>query len=164
MGLPDFKTRMSELAAKKAFSEAETRQRLQLDMQKRKELEEANKASFAKIRRETIAPIVSALTEAFKQVGDDFKLFSEESASSLNDRIRCFAQIFCFPKGNKSLGFNSPSILFDCNPHDGTVKISMQTDRRRPSPLKHIETVQVNELNQEFVEKHISDFVEGMQQ
>src|SRR5699024_4896376 len=120
--------------------------------------QEENKRKFRQIKKDVMVPKVKELQATFEEAGDLFQLFSEDQATALQDQIRTFFQVFYFAGGNKKFGFNSPSLLFECNPSTGEVVVSQHTELR-PTRFKEVGKISVDSLNEEEISQYILDFV-----
>jgi hypothetical protein len=155
-----FKSKMAALAESNSANREQILKVQEAHLQELKERVETNKKKFVSMRSSEIVPLVRDLNEVFKKSEDVFQLFSEDQATALQDKIRTFCQVFYFRKGNKNFGFNSPSLLFECLPQSGIVKVSQHTEFGKAAPLKEISIVKLDDFNKAAIEVLISSFVE----
>lgn len=154
-----FKKKMQELAEqKKKQQDAEVDAK---EFLKQRKLKEDNaKQLFNNLKRDSIVPTIQELNDIFKETESLFLIFSNEKATVLKDQIRTFCQIFYYPKnrGQNKVGLNTASLLFECLPFKEEVQILENTELR-PSPLKLVKTLALNEFNDKVIKEFVSKFV-----
>ena len=157
---PDFKKKMEQLAQSKRQKDEDEARIAQDASQRRREVETSSAKQFNELKRSAVQPLVKELNDAFQPTGDKFRLFSNEEAKDLKDRVKTFSQIFYFPKGRSEslVGLNTASIRFECFPNREEVVVSANTELR-PSYLTEIATIPLSEFNGTRIESTISDFV-----
>lgn len=154
----DFKKKINEIASAKIAVDKDKKSPKEIQEELRK-IQEENKKKFRQIKQEFVIPKIKELHDAFQETNDLFQLFSEDQATALQDQVRTFCQIFYFANGSKKFGFNSPSLLFECNPGTGGVIVSQHVESR-PARLKEIDKVSVETLNEELISKYIVNFID----
>ena len=159
----DFKKKMELLAKSKLQQDEDKARSVQNESERRRETEAASKQRFNELKKTIVEPLVKELNNAFESTGDKFRLFSNDEAKDLSDRVKTFCQIFYFPKGRPEnlVGLNTASIRFECFPSREEVLVSSNTELR-PSYLREIETVALTDFDSDFIENTISDFVAAM--
>jgi len=157
---PDFKKKMELLAQSKRQKDEDNARIAQDAAQRRREIETSSIQQFNEVKRTAIQPLAKELNEAFQPTGDKFRLFSNEEAKDLKDRVKTFSQIYYFPKGRSEslFGLNTASVRFECFPNQAEVVVSANTELR-PSYLSEIERVPLSDFDNAKVESIISDFV-----
>jgi hypothetical protein len=128
----------------------------------RQQLEEKDKniEKFNHLKKEVIIPFVRELNEIFRHTADQFTEFSDETATAREDKSRTFCQVFYFPKDRprEKAGLNTASILFECTPTQGEIRISSNI-YMRPAALKEKKVVKISEFDEKIIESELSTFV-----
>jgi hypothetical protein len=154
----NLKKRMEDIAGKRFARERKSEDPGSVLQQQESEKQTIER--FNQLRRDVIMPFVSELNEIFRDSGDQFLVFSDETSTATDDKSRTFCQVFYFPKGRprEKAGLNTASILFECMPVEKEIRISSNI-HLRPSALKEIDVVKTPEYNEELIERHLSGFV-----
>ena len=125
------------------------------------ERERQSKSEFAQLRDKVLVPMVNEADAEFKGSGAHFEWFSEQKATALADQIRTFVQVLYYPKGRskQNVGLNTASLLFECIPAHGKVRIRQNTQSFRPAPLVEVKELPLSEFNQEAIESAFEGFI-----
>jgi hypothetical protein len=154
----NFKKLMEEIAGNRLEREIRSKDPDWISQQR--EEEEKTIEKFNHLRAEVIIPFVRELNEIFKDTGDQFIEFSDETATAQDDKSRHFCQVFYFPKDRprEKAGLNTASILFECLPTKGEIIISSNVFLR-PAALKEKKVVKISEFDEKIIESELSAFV-----
>ena len=161
--MPDFKDRLSKLANQHLQSQSAREQDAESVLKKMRQREVDSKKRFDEVRKEVLVPMVRDAEQEFKGSGAHFAFFSEEEATALADQIRTFFQVLYYPKGRTrmNVGINTPSLLFECIPAPGKVRVRQNTNIR-PAPMVDVKDVPVEELGAETVQSVFAEFIQAV--
>jgi len=159
--MPNFKDRLNKLANRHLESQSAREKDAESALKRMRQREVDSKKRFAELRKDVFVPMVRDAEEEFKSSGAHFAFFSEQEATALADQIRTFFQVLYYPKGRSRLnvGINTPSLLFECVPAHGKVRVRQNTSIR-PAPMVDVKEVSVDELDAEGVQSVFAEFIQ----